>query len=128
MPINLRGRSFITALDFTTAEMNYLLDLSLDLKKSKAQGLHAAVRPLTGKNIIVLFQKDSTRTRAAFEVAAHDLGAGVTYFGESGSNFGKKESVTDTAKVLGRMYDGIEFRGYRQADVEALAKHSGVPV
>lgn len=128
MPVNLKGRSYTSALNFNTQEMNYLLDLSIDLKKSKNQGLHVTSRPLVGKNIILLFQKDSTRTRAAFEVAAHDLGAGVTYFGESGSNFGKKESVIDTAKVLGRMYDGIQFRGYKQSDVEALAQYSGVPV
>ncbi len=128
MPVNLRGRSLDTLLNFTTDEVNYLINLSLDLKKSKYQGLQPAFRPLVGKNIAILFQKDSTRTRCSFEVAASDLGAGVTYLGPSGSNFGKKESIEDTAKVLGRFYDGIEFRGFAQSDVDALVKYSGVPV
>ena len=128
MPVNLKGRSLDSLLNFSTAQVNYLIDLSIDLKKSKYQGLYVNSRPLIGKNIVILFQKDSTRTRCAFEVAASDLGAGVTYIGPSGSNFGKKESIEDTAKVLGRMYDGIEFRGFAQADVDALVKYSGVPV
>lgn len=128
MPMNLKGRSLDTALNFTTEEINYLLDLSWELKKAKMQGLHVNNRPLTGSNIVIMFQKDSTRTRCAFEVAAADLGASCTYIGPTGSNFGKKESVEDTAMVLGQMYDGIEFRGFKQSDVEALAKYSGVPV
>ncbi|KKB26881.1 Ornithine carbamoyltransferase [Mycoplasmopsis meleagridis] len=128
MPINLLGRSLDSALNFTTDEINYVLDLALDLKRTKAQGLHVASRPLVGKNIVILFQKDSTRTRCAFEVAAADLGASCTYIGPSGSNFGKKESIEDTAAVLGQMYDGIEFRGFKQSDVDALVKYSGVPV
>lgn len=128
MPVNLKGRSLDSLLNFTTDEVNYLIDLSIDLKKAKYQGLQTLNRPLTGKNIAILFQKDSTRTRCSFEVAAADLGAGVTYLGPSGSNFGKKESIEDTAKVLGRFYDGIEFRGFAQSDVDALVKYSGVPV
>ncbi|WP_373439899.1 ornithine carbamoyltransferase [Metamycoplasma equirhinis] len=128
MPLNLKGRSLDSALNFTTEEITYLLNLSLDLKKSKQQGLHVNNRPLTGKNIVIMFQKDSTRTRCSFEVAAADLGASCTYIGPSGSNFGKKESVEDTAKVLGEIYDGIEFRGFKQSDVDALVKYSGVPV
>lgn len=128
MPINLKGRSLDSLLNFTTDEVKYLIDLSIDLKKTKYQGLHTNNRPLVGKNIVILFQKDSTRTRCAFEVAASDLGAGVTYLGPSGSNFGKKESIEDTAKVLGRFYDGIEFRGFDQSDVDALVKYSNVPV
>ncbi len=128
MPVNLKGRSLDSLLNFTTDEVNYLIDLSIDLKKSKYQGLHINNRPLVGKNIAIMFQKDSTRTRCAFEVAAADLGMSVTYIGPQGSNFGKKESIEDTAKVLGRFYDGIEFRGFAQADVDALAKYSGVPV
>lgn len=128
MPVNLKGRSLDSLLNFTTDEVNYLIDLSIDLKKSKYQGLHVNSRPLTGKNIAIMFQKDSTRTRCSFEVAAFDLGAGVTYIGPAGSNFGKKESIEDTAKVLGRFYDGIEFRGFAQKDVDALVKYSGVPV
>lgn len=128
MPVNLRGRSLDSLLNFTTEEVNYLIDLSIDLKKSKYQGLHINNRPLVGKNIAIMFQKDSTRTRCAFEVAAADLGMSVTYIGPAGSNFGKKESIEDTAKVLGRFYDGIEFRGFAQADVDSLVKYSGVPV
>ncbi|MEA4115449.1 ornithine carbamoyltransferase [Mycoplasma sp. 744] len=128
MPINLLGRSLDSALNWTTEEVNYVLDLSLDLKRSKQQGLHVNSRPLVGKNIVILFQKDSTRTRCAFEVAAADLGASCTYIGPSGSNFGKKESIEDTAAVLGQMYDGIEFRGFKQSDVDALVKYSGVSV
>ncbi|RMA79038.1 ornithine carbamoyltransferase [Metamycoplasma subdolum] len=128
MPMNLKGRSLDSALNFTTDEINYLIDLSIKLKHSKEQGLHVNSRPLVGKNIVILFQKDSTRTRCAFEVASADLGASCTYIGPSGSNFGKKESIEDTAKVLGQMYDGIEFRGFKQSDVDALVKYSGVPV
>ena len=128
MPVNLKGRSLDSLLNFTTDQVNYLIDLSIDLKKAKYAGLQTLNRPLVGKNIVILFQKDSTRTRCSFEVAAADLGAGVTYIGPSGSNFGKKESIEDTAKVLGRMYDGIEFRGFAQSDVDALVKYSGVPV
>lgn len=128
MPINLKGRSLDTALNFTTEEVKYLLDLSHNLKKSKYQGLHINSKPLIGKNIVILFQKDSTRTMCSFEVAAADLGASCTYIGSAGSNFGKKESVEDTAKVLGRFYDGIEFRCFRQADVETFVKYAGVPI
>ncbi|EFF41635.1 ornithine carbamoyltransferase [Mycoplasmopsis alligatoris] len=128
MPTNLKGRSLDSALNFTTDQINYLIDLSIDLKKSKQQGLHTAHRPLIGKNIAIMFQKDSTRTRCAFEVAAFDMGAGCTYIGPAGSNFGKKESIEDTAMVLGQFYDGIEFRGFKQSDVDALVKYSGVPV
>ncbi|AWX69639.1 ornithine carbamoyltransferase [[Mycoplasma] anseris] len=128
MPMNLKGRSLDSALNFTTDEIKYLLDLSINLKKAKYQGLHTNNRPLVGKNIAIMFQKDSTRTRCAFEVAAADLGASCTYIGPAGSNFGKKESIEDTAMVLGQFYDGIEFRGFAQADVDALVKYSGVPV
>ena len=128
MPMNLKGRSLDSALNFTTDQINYLIDLAIDLKKSKLQGLHVNNRPLVGKNIAIMFQKDSTRTRCAFEVAAADLGASCTYIGPAGSNFGKKESIEDTAKVLGQFYDGIEFRGFKQSDVDALVKYSGVSV
>ncbi len=121
-----KGRSFITLLDYTPAEIQGLLDLSLRLKKEKYEG--TPHKEFSDKNIVILFQKDSTRTRCAFEVGAMDLGMGVTYLGPNGSQMNKKESVADTARVLGRMYDGIEFRGYKQEDVELLAKHSGVPV
>jgi ornithine carbamoyltransferase len=126
MAINLKGRSFLKLLDFTPREIRYLLDLSRDLKRAKYAGTEQ--KTMAGKNVVLLFQKDSTRTRCAFEVGALDQGAHVTYLGPSGSQFGKKESVEDTAKVLGRMFDGIEFRGYKQSDVEDLAKYSGVPV
>ena len=128
MPINLKGRSLDSLLNFSTEEVKFLIDMSIDLKKAKYINAHETNRPFTGKNIVILFQKDSTRTRCAFEVAGADLGAGVTYIGPQGSNFGKKESIEDTAKVLGRFYDGIEFRGFAQSDVDALVKHSGVPV
>ena len=124
MAINLRGRSFITLKDFTPQEINYLLDLSTDLKAKKRAGIKGNL--LEGKNICLLFQKSSTRTRCAFEVGAYDEGANVTYL--TNSQMGKKETVEDTARVLGRYYDGIEFRGFKQSDVDALAKHSGVPV
>ncbi len=121
-----KGRSFLTLLDYTPAEIQELLDLSLRLKKEKYEGIPH--KEFSDKNIVILFQKDSTRTRCAFEVGAMDLGMGVTFLGPNGSQMNKKESVADTARVLGRMYDGIEFRGYKQEDVELLAKHSGVPV
>ena len=124
--MNLKGRNFITLLDFTTKEINYLIELSEKLKNEKYNNI--AHKHLTNKNVILLFQKDSTRTRAAFEVGAYDLGMGVTYFGPNGSQMNKKESVKDTARVLGRMYDGIQFRGYKQEDVESLGEFAGVPV
>ncbi|QVK05894.1 ornithine carbamoyltransferase [Mycoplasma mycoides] len=126
MALNLKGKSFLKLLDFSPREIRYLLDLSRDLKRAKYTGNE--IQTMQGKNVVLLFQKDSTRTRCAFEVAALDQGAHVTYLGPSGSQFGKKESVADTARVLGRMYDAIEFRGYEQAVVEELAKYSGVPV
>ena len=124
--IDLKGRNFLTLLDFTSAEIQYLLDLAADFKAKKKAGVSHRVHE--GKNIVILFAKDSTRTRCAFEVAGHDLGMGVTYLGPSGSQMSKKESIADTARVLGRMYDGIEYRGYEQTIVEDLAKFSGVPV
>ncbi|WP_029453374.1 ornithine carbamoyltransferase [Clostridium algidicarnis] len=124
MAVNLKGKSFLTLLDFTPLEIRYLLDLSKDLKSKKRAGIHGKL--LEGKNIVLLFDKTSTRTRCAFEVAALDEGAHVTFL--SNSQMGKKESIEDTAKVLGRFYDGMEFRGYEQETVELLAKHSGVPV
>ncbi|MEI6765638.1 MAG: ornithine carbamoyltransferase [Bacteroidota bacterium] len=126
MAFNLKNRSFLKLLDFTPAEIKFLLTLSMDLKKAKYAGTEQQM--LKGKNIVLLFEKDSTRTRCAFEVAALDQGAHVTYLGPSGSQMGKKESMKDTARVLGRMYDGIEYRGYGQYIVEELAKYSGVPV
>jgi ornithine carbamoyltransferase len=126
MAFNLRNRSFLKLLDFTPKEIEHLLNLSLELKKAKYAGTEQ--QRLKGKNIVLLFEKDSTRTRCAFEVAAMDQGAGVTYLGPSGSQMGKKESMKDTARVLGRMYDGIEYRGYAQEIVETLAEYSGVPV
>ena len=124
--INLRGKNFLTLLDFTPAEIQYLLDLAADFKAKKKAGIPHRVHE--GKNIVILFAKDSTRTRCAFEVAGHDLGMGVTYLGPSGSQMSKKESIADTARVLGRMYDGIEYRGFEQTIVEDLAKYAGVPV
>ena len=126
MAFNLRNRHFLTLLDFTPKEINYLLDLSRDLKRAKYTGTEQA--RLKGKNIALIFEKSSTRTRCAFEVAAFDQGAHVTYLGPSGSQIGHKESMADTARVLGRMYDGIEYRGYGQAVVEELAEYAGVPV
>ena len=126
MPFNLRSRSFLKLLDFTPEEIKFLLDLSSDLKKAKYSGTEQ--QRLKGKNIVLLFEKDSTRTRCAFEVAAMDQGANITYLGPSGSQMKKKESVKDTARVLGRMYDGIEYRGYGQEIVEELAQYSNVPV
>ena len=126
MAFNLRNRSYLTLADFNTREMEYLLDLAEQLKKDKYAGVE---RPrLKGKNIALIFEKDSTRTRCSFEVGAHDQGAHVTYLGPSGSHFGHKESVKDTARVLGGMFDGIEFRGFSQEAAETLAKYSGVPV
>ena len=126
MPVNLKGRSLLTLMDFTKEEIRYLLDLSKDLKAKKRAGIHNEV--LKGKNIVLLFEKTSTRTRCAFEVAALDEGAHVTFLDSKSSQMGKKESLEDTAKVLGRYYDGIEYRGYGQEVVEELARHSGVPV
>ncbi len=126
MPFNLRNRSFLKLLDFTPAEIRFLLDLSFDLKKAKYSGTEQP--RLTGKNIALIFEKTSTRTRCAFEVAAHDQGAHVTYLDPVSSQIGHKESVKDTARVLGRMYDGIEYRGFGQQIVEDLARYSGVPV
>jgi len=125
MALNLTARSFVKLLDFTPREIQYLLDLSRDVKRAKYDG--SEQQRLKGKNVALIFEKTSTRTRCAFEVAAFDQGAQVTYMG-GGSQMGHKESVKDTARVLGRMYDGIEFRGYRQTDVEQLAEYSGVPV
>ena len=119
MPVNLSGRSFTKLLDFTPEEINYLIDLSQDFKNLKRTG--TPHRYLEGKNIVLLFQKTSTRTRCSFEVAGMDLGMGVTYLDPGSSQMGKKESIEDTARVLGRFYDGIEFRGFDQADVEELA-------
>ena len=124
--MNLRGRSFLTLKDFTAEEITGLLDLAAKLKSEKKQGIPH--RHHTGKNIALIFEKTSTRTRCSFEVAAYDLGAQVTYLDPSGSQIGKKESIRDTARVLGRMYDGIEYRGYGQEIVEELAAYSGVPV
>jgi ornithine carbamoyltransferase len=124
--INLKGRSLLTLMDFSKEEIIYLLDLAEQLKRDKHEGIEW--QRLGRKNIALIFEKDSTRTRCAFEVAAYDQGVHVTYIGPTGSQFGKKESVKDTARVLGRMYDGIEYRGYGQEIVEALAEHSGVPV
>ncbi len=126
MAFNLRNRHFLTLLDYTPQEIRFLLDLGFSLKKAKYSGTE--VSHLRGKNIALIFEKSSTRTRCAFEVAAMDQGAGVTYLGPSGSQIGHKESMKDTARVLGRMYDGIEYRGFGQTIVEELAKHAGVPV
>ncbi len=126
MSINLKNRNLLTLLDFTPEEIQYLLDLAAELKaKKKAGELHDMFR---GKNIALIFEKTSTRTRCSFEVAAYDLGMGVTYLDPLGSQIGKKESIADTARVLGRMFDGIEYRGFGQEIVEELAKHAGVPV
>ena len=126
MAVNLRGKSYLKLLDFTPAEIRYLLDLSKDFKSMKRSG--APHKYLDGKNIVLLFEKTSTRTRCSFEVAGRDLGMGVTYLDPGSSQMGKKESIPDTARVLGRMYDGIEYRGYSQQLVEELAKYAGVPV
>lgn len=126
MAFNLRNRNFLKLLDFTPKEMRFLLDLSADLKRAKYAGTEQ--QKLKGKNIALIFEKASTRTRCAFEVAALDQGAHVTYLGPTGSQIGKKESMKDTARVLGRMYDGIEYRGFGQDIVEDLGKYAGVPV
>ena len=126
MPQNLHGRSFLKLLDFTPAEIRALLHLARDLKVAKRAGTEQP--HLKGKNIALIFEKDSTRTRSGFEVAAYDQGAHVTYLGPSGSHIGHKETMKDTARVLGRFYDGIEYRGFKQSDVEVLAQFSGVPV
>ena len=124
--MNLKGRSLLSLMDFTPEEIRYLLDLAHELKKKKKAGIKGDL--LAGKNIVLLFEKTSTRTRCAFEVAAMDEGAGVTMLDHKSSQMGKKESLADSAKVLGRFYDGIEFRGYDQKTVEMLAEYSGVPV
>lgn len=126
MAVNLRGRSFLKLLDFSPAEIRYLLDLSKNFKDMKRT--HTPHKVLEGRNIVLLFEKTSTRTRCAFEVAGMDLGMGVTYLDPGSSQMGNKESIADTARVLGRMFDGIEYRGYKQELVEELAKFSGVPV
>jgi len=126
MAVNLKGRSFLTLMDFTTQEIRYMLDLAHDLKAKKRAGI--AGDRLKGKNIVLLFEKTSTRTRCAFEVATLDEGGHVTFLDSASSQIGKKESIEDSAKVLGRFFDGIEYRGFDQAVVESLAKHSGVPV
>ena len=123
--MNLKGRNFLTLKDFTPEEINFMLDLAADLKEKKKKGIPVDIH--RGKNIALIFEKTSTRTRCAFEVAAHDLGISTTYLAE-GSQIGKKESIADTARVLGRMFDGIEYRGFEQTLVEDLAKYSGVVV
>ena len=124
--MNLKGRHFLKLLDFTPAEISYLLDLAADLKQKKKAGIPHRLHE--GKSVALIFEKTSTRTRCAFEVAANDLGMHATYLDPSGSQIGKKESIADTARVLGRMYDGIEYRGYGQEIVDALAQYAGVPV
>lgn len=126
MAVNLKGKSFLTLMDLSPLEIRYLLDLAHDLKAKKRAGIFNYM--LKGKNIVLLFEKTSTRTRCAFEIAALEEGAHVTFLDSASSQVGKKESIEDTAKVLGRFYDGIEYRGYAQSVVEDLAKHSGVPV
>ena len=126
MAVNLRGRNFLKLLDFTPEEIRYLIDLSKNLKDLKRAGIpHDRLK---GKNIVLLFEKTSTRTRCSFEVAGHDLGMGVTFLNADSSQVGQKESIKDTARVLGRMYDGIEYRGFEQSIVEELAEYAGVPV
>ena len=124
--MNLKGRDFLKLLDYSEEEIRYLLDLAKKFKVMKHKGKKH--KYFEGKNIAILFEKDSTRTRCSFEVAGYDLGMGVTYLGPTGSQMGKKESIADTARVLCRMYDGIEYRGFDQAIVEDLAKYSTVPV
>ena len=126
MSVNLKNRSFLKLLDFTPEEIQYFLDLAAELKQAKREGRER--KTMVGKNIALIFEKTSTRTRCSFEVAAYDQGAHVTYLGPSGSQIGIKETMKDTARVLGRMYDGIEYRGFAQTTVEELAKYSGVPV
>ncbi len=124
--MNLKGRNFLKLMDYTPEEIKYLIELSAELKSKKKNGI--AHDELKGKNIALIFEKTSTRTRCSFEVAAHDLGMHVTYLDPSGSQIGKKESIKDTARVLGRMFDGIEYRGFGQDIVEELAEYAGVPV
>ena len=124
--MDLKGRDFLTLKDFTPEEIEYLVDLAADLKARKKAGI--VERDMRGKNVALIFEKTSTRTRCAFEVAAHDMGMGTTYLDPSGSQIGKKESIADTARVLSRMFDGIEYRGFGQEIVEELAKYSDVPV
>ena len=124
--MDLKGRNFLKLLDYSSEEIKYLIDLSAELKEKKKQGIITDV--LRGKNVALIFEKTSTRTRCSFEVAAHDLGMGTTYLDPLGSQIGKKESIADTARVLGRMYEGIEYRGFEQEIVEELAKYAGVPV
>jgi len=124
--MDLKGRNFLTLKDYSPEEITYLLDLAAELKEKKKKGIPVDVH--RGKNVALIFEKTSTRTRCSFEVAAHDLGMGTTYLDPSGSQIGKKESIADTARVLGRMYDGIEYRGYGQEVVEELARYAGVPV
>lgn len=124
--MDLKGRHFLTLKDFTKEEIEYLVDLSAEFKRKKKQGI--LVDMLKGKNVALIFEKTSTRTRSSFEVAAHDLGMGSTYLDPKSSQIGKKESIKDTARVLGRVYDGIEYRGFGQEKVEELAKYAGVPV
>ena len=126
MAVNLKGRNFLTLMDFTPEEIRYMLDLAHDLKSKKRAGIRNEV--LKGKNIVLLFEKTSTRTRCSFEVACLDEGAHVTFLDSKSSQMGKKESIADTAKVLGRFYDGIEYRGFSQKVVEELAANAGVPV
>ena len=124
--MDLKGRDFLTLKDYTPEEILYLIDLAAELKDKKKKGI--VEQPLIGKNVALIFEKTSTRTRCSFEVAAHDLGMGVTYLDPTGSQIGKKESIADTARVLGRMFDGIEFRGFEQRYADVLAEYSGVPV
>lgn len=124
--MNLTGRHFLKLLDFTPEEITYMLDVAADLKDKKKKGIPTDIH--RGKNVALIFEKTSTRTRCSFEVAAHDLGMGTTYLDPTGSQIGKKESIADTARVLGRMYEGIEYRGFEQNIVDELAKYAGVPV
>ena len=126
MPVNLRGRNFLKLLDYSTEEILYLIELSKEMKRLKLT--RTPHKYLEGKNIVLLFEKTSTRTRCSFEVAGYELGMGVTYLDPGSSQMGKKESIEDTAKVLGRFYDGIEYRGFSQEMVETLAENAGVPV
>ena len=126
MAVNLKGRNFLKILDFTPEEITYMLDVAADLKEKKKKGIPTDF--CRGKNVALIFEKTSTRTRCAFEVAAHDLGMGTTYLDPAGSQIGKKESIADTARVLGRMYEGIEYRGFEQKIVDELAEYAGVPV
>ena len=124
--MDLKGRHFLKLLDYSQEEILYLLDLAAQLKEKKKRGIPVDV--LKGRNVALIFEKTSTRTRCSFEVAAHDLGMGTTYLDPAGSQIGKKESIADTARVLGRMYEGIEYRGFGQDIVEELARYAGVPV